>query len=124
WEIAWALTTALQATGRTDAAAWAEARPNLCEVECLRRLGLLAGEAGQRVYVVHLSTREAPQIVRQARADGLAMFAETAPHYLTLDKDDPRAMIARYNPAVKARDDREALWEALADGTIDCVASD
>jgi dihydroorotase-like cyclic amidohydrolase len=124
WEIASVLQQQLQDAGRTDAAAWTESRPNLCEVDCLQRIALLAREANCPIYGVHLTTREAPEILLEARAAGVDFAGETCPHYLMIHKDHPRALLAKYNPAIKAAEDSEALWAGLADGSLDCVGSD
>jgi dihydropyrimidinase len=124
WEIARALTAEVQASGRTDAAAWTEARPNICEVDCLWRLANLLQATEAKAYVVHLSTQQAPEILRTVRARGVEMYGETCPHYLMMHRDHPRAIVAKYNPAVKTTADNEALWQAVADGTINSIGSD
>jgi dihydropyrimidinase len=118
WELARHLSEALKATGRTDAAAWTDARPNVCEEDCLRRLAFWLEHTGSRAYAVHLSTRQAPEVLAQARAGGVELVGETTPHFLTMHRDHPNAMLAKYNPAIKGTEDVEALWAGLRDGAL------
>lgn len=85
----------------------------------------LVRDAGCRYHVCHVSTKESVEIVREARKSGIAVTCETAPHYLVLCEDDLQDDGRfKMNPPLRARADRDALVEALADGTIDCVATD
>lgn len=124
WEVPRQLRAELEAAGRTDPAAWTESRPNFCEVDGMQQVARFAADTGARVYAVHLSTREAPSILRESRGRGIDFYGETCPHYLSVHKDDPRAKLAKYNPAIKRSEDVEALWEAVIDGTIDCMGTD
>ena len=85
----------------------------------------LARETGCAYHVCHISCRESAELIRQAKRDGVDVTCETAPHYLLLDEndlqDDGRF---RMNPPLRAKADREALVEALLDGTIDMIATD
>jgi D-hydantoinase len=124
WEIVNALTAELQAEGRTDPAAWSDARPDFCEEDAIRRAIFLAGRTGCPLYIVHASTAEAPGLVSQARDQGQAVVAETCPHYLTVHRDHPLALAAKYNPAVKEEHDLEGLWVGLREGSISTLGSD
>lgn len=124
WEITRLLRARLEASGRTDAAAWTESRPSLVEIECLIRIALFAQNTGCSVYAVHLSAKESPQILRKFRALGVTIYGETCPQYLMIHQDHELAWLARAHPAVKGRADNEALWDAVIDGVIDCVGSD
>ena len=85
----------------------------------------LAAETGCRYHVCHISTSESVDIIRQARKSGVRVTCETGPHYLTLCEDDLREEGRfKMNPPLRSADDREALIEGLADGTIDVVATD
>ncbi len=78
-----------------------------------------------RYHVCHVSTKESVALVRDAKADGLPVSCETAPHYLVLTDADLRDEGRfKMNPPVRSAADREALREGLADGTVDCVATD
>ncbi len=85
----------------------------------------LAQETGCRYHVCHVSTKESVELVRRAKAEGIAVTCETAPHYLLLCEDDLQEDGRfKMNPPLRSREDREALIEGLLDGTIDCVATD
>ena len=85
----------------------------------------LAEETGCRYHVCHISTRESVTLIRAAKARGIRVTCETAPHYLTLCEDDLREDGRfKMNPPLRSAADREALIEGLADGTIDAIATD
>lgn len=85
----------------------------------------LAGETGCRYHVCHISSRESVRLIRQAKAAGIRVTCETAPHYLTLcQKDVLDHGRFKMNPPIRTADDREALIEGLLDGTIDAIATD
>ncbi len=126
--VAWA-TERLLAQGKTEPRHHPAARPSAAEGEATHRAIALAGLAGAPVFIVHVSCRVALEPIAAARARGAQVFAETCPQYLVLtaaDMDHPGFDMARYicSPPLRARDDQEALWAALADGTLDLVASD
>ena len=85
----------------------------------------LAAETGCRYHVCHISTRQSVEIIRQAKASGVKVSCETAPHYLTLCDDDlMEDGRFKMNPPLRSADDRDALIEGLKDGTIDVIATD
>ena len=91
----------------------------------IERDARLAEETGCSYHVCHISTRESVAIIREAKARGVDITCETAPHYLTLCEDDLQEDGRfKMNPPLRAAEDREALIEALADGTIDMIATD
>ena len=85
----------------------------------------LVAETGCAYHVCHISTKESVEIIRQAKKSGIDVTCETGPHYLTLDdsclQEDGRF---KMNPPIRGKADREALVEGIADGTIDCIATD
>jgi len=85
----------------------------------------LARETGCAYHVCHISCRESAELIRQAKKDGVDVTCETGPHYLLLDENDLQEDGRfRMNPPLRAKEDREALVEALLDGTIDMIATD
>lgn len=85
----------------------------------------LVAETGCRYHVCHVSTKQSVELVRRAKAAGLPVSCETAPHYLVLCDEDLREEGRfKMNPPLRSRADREALVAGLQDGTIDAVATD
>ena len=86
---------------------------------------VLCEETGCRYHVCHISTRESVELIRAVKARGVRVTCETGPHYLTLCEDDLQEDGRfKMNPPLRSADDREALIEGLADGTIDVIATD
>jgi dihydroorotase len=81
---------------------------------------------GARLHVQHVSTRQAVELIRAAKAGGLPVTAEATPHHLTLTSQDAAAMGPRgnVNPPLRTADDRDALRQALIEGVIDVIATD
>ncbi|SFS18631.1 dihydroorotase [Agrococcus baldri] len=100
--------------------------PSAAEAAIVARDAMLAEAAGARLHVCHVSTLETVEVVRAAKAKGIAITAEVTPHHLLLTEELVRSYDARYkvNPPLRADRDVRALREALADGTIDIVATD
>ena len=85
----------------------------------------LAAETGAAYHVCHISTKESVDIIREAKAAGVDVTCETAPHYLTLcDEDLQEDGRFKMNPPIRGAEDREALIEGIMDGTIDMIATD
>ncbi len=109
-------------SGRLGLAGW----PAVAEEAVIARDCLLAAHVGSRLHVCHVSTAGSVEIIRQAKASGWNVTAEVCPHHLLLTDDlaasyDP---IFKVNPPLRTSTDTEALRAALADGTIDVVATD
>ncbi|MCR4905150.1 MAG: dihydroorotase [Clostridiales bacterium] len=91
----------------------------------IRRDLRLAKETGCAYHVCHISTKESVALIRAAKAEGVDVTCETAPHYLILDDGDLREDGRfKMNPPLRSPEDREALLEGLRDGTIDMIATD
>ncbi len=107
-------------------ATWIASRPPEAEAEAVAMLVRLCRAHGTRVHVVHVACREAAAVIASARAEGLPVSAETCPHYLTFDGDAVPAGATAYKcaPPLRSAAQREALWNALADGTLQLVATD
>ncbi len=85
----------------------------------------LCGLTGCRYHVCHISTKESVALIRTAKSRGVKVTCETAPHYLVLCEDDLQEDGRfKMNPPLRSSEDREALIEGLADGTIDAIATD
>jgi dihydroorotase len=87
---------------------------------------VLAELTGAHVHIAHLSTAGAVRLVREAKARGVRVTAEVTPHHLLLTDEAVRSFDAnaKMNPPLRTKRDTEVLVEALADGTIDCIATD
>ncbi len=100
--------------------------PAVAEEAVIARDVLLAGHVGSRLHVCHVSTAGSVEIIRWAKSRGIAVTAEVTPHHLLLTDElaatyDP---VFKVNPPLRTAADVEALRAALADGTIDVVATD
>ncbi len=85
----------------------------------------LAKETGCKYHVCHISTKESVELIRQAKADGVDVTCETAPHYLIFtDNDLEEDGRFKMNPPIRSESDRAALIDGLKDGTIDMIATD
>jgi dihydropyrimidinase len=118
-----------QAAGLTAPRHHAEVRPPLAEAEATGRATKLAGIAGGWLYVVHVTCRGALDELRWARKQGLPVMGETCVQYLFFTRDDlarPDFEGAKFvcSPPLRGEQDRAALWEALADGTLQVLATD
>jgi allantoinase len=105
---------------------WLESRPDASEQAAIEMLVRFSGEYGARVHVVHLASALALPAIRTARAAGVSLTVETCPHYLTFSAEDigDGATAFKCAPPIRSRANRERLWEALAAGEIDLVATD
>ncbi len=101
-------------------------RPRESENEAIAQMIRLCRETGCRVHIVHHSSSDALPMLREARAEGLPLTVETCPHYLTFAAEEIADGATHFKccPPVRETENREKLWEALADGTIDMVVSD
>ncbi|WP_445516194.1 dihydroorotase [Streptomyces sp. NEAU-174] len=100
--------------------------PAVAEESIIARDVLLAAHVGSRVHICHLSTAGSVEIVRWAKSKGWNVTAEVTPHHLLLTDELVRSYdpVYKVNPPLRTEADVMALREALADGTIDCVATD
>ncbi len=100
--------------------------PALAEALMVRRDLRLAEAAGSRIHFSNLSTQESIDAVRDAKAQGLPVTCGTAPHYFSLEENEVAGWrtFAKVSPPLRSESDRQAVAEAVTDGTIDVVASD
>lgn len=101
---------------------WAAAGPACAEEDAVVRACRMSAEADQPLYLVHMSSELG---VKAAKANRPAtVFVETTSPYLSLTKHDESGLLAKMLPTIKDESDREALWEAVKDGTIDSLGTD
>jgi dihydroorotase len=100
--------------------------PSVSESTMISRDAALAGYEQARVHFQHLSCVESVEALRMAKEAGIAVSGEVTPHHLTLTDDLVRTLDSRFkmNPPLRTDADRRALVNALAEGVIDCVATD
>lgn len=111
-----------EVSGRLGLPAW----PGVAEDVIVARDVQLARHTGSRVHIAHVSTAASVEIIRWAKAQGIAITAEVTPHHLALGTDllagyDP---VFKVNPPLRPDEDREAILAALLDGTVDALATD
>jgi allantoinase len=101
-------------------------RPRAAENEAVALMIRLNRETGCRIHIVHHSSADALQMLREAKAAGAQLTVETCPHYLHFAAEEIAAGATEFKccPPIRERDNREQLWSALLDGTIDMVVSD
>lgn len=112
------------AASRQDTAAWSDSRPVWGELEAIRRMIAFADAAGVHLLIPHMGVGLGSEFLRQKVWGRARVSTETCPHYLVLDKDTDRGVLGKVNPPLRGRDHVDALWQRLADGTIDVMGSD
>lgn len=122
-------TAQLIAAGSSAEANHARAHTHASEVEAVNRAIVLAQRVNVPLYIVHVSSADATQLIARQRAMGATVFAETCPQYLTVsweDYADQGARAAAYlcSPPIREWDNQERLWTALQSGALDVVATD
>jgi allantoinase len=105
---------------------WLASRPREAENEAIALMIKLATEFNARVHIVHVSSSDALPVLRAAKSSGLAITAETCPHYLTFASEEIPDGASEFKcaPPIRESENREKLWEALSGGTLDFVATD
>jgi len=109
-------------SGRLGLSGW----PAVAEEAIIARDVLLAEHVGSRLHVCHVSTAGSVDVIRWAKSRGIPVTAEVTPHHLVLTEDlvESYNPLFKVNPPLRTAKDVEALREALADGTIDVIATD
>jgi len=119
----------LEAQGKLSPYYHAVSRPNIAEEEAVARAAKMVELTGSRIYIVHLSSKEGLAKVKEARDNGIDVFAETCPQYLLLDEErynEPDFGGAKYvmSPPLRTKESNEALWGGLNSGDLQVVATD
>ena len=115
--------------GKTEPLYHPLSRPPHTESEAVKRVIEMAAQTNCPIYIVHVSTKESVEHIRQAQANGQKVFAETCPQYLLLNDSVYQGSFeetAKYvlSPPLRKNDDSQALWAAMTDGTIQTVGTD
>jgi allantoinase len=105
---------------------WLASRPREAENQAIALMIELANEFNPRVHIVHVSSSDALPVLRAAKSSGLAITAETCPHYLTFANEEipDGATEFKCAPPIRESENREKLWQAVADATLDFIATD
>lgn len=117
----------LRAAGRNDPLAHLAARTDIVAIEALTRACTLAEWTGARIHIVHESCAGSLPYIRFFKERGVDLTVETLPQYLHLSAEmmlAPGGEVLRMNPPIRQASQREALWAAVVDGTIDMIATD
>ncbi|MDY0393559.1 hypothetical protein RWE15_02785 [Virgibacillus halophilus] len=116
----------MEQEGNMDPESYPDGRPALAELEAMERAILFAEKTGCRLYIVHMTVAEGGEMVRQAKRRGIQVSNETCPHYLLFDKSvlKEKGVFAKCNPPIRSYENKEALWDQLLKGNIDCIGSD
>jgi dihydroorotase len=120
------LVTGVMHDGELSARLGLRGIPAAAESACVARDIELAAATGGHVHICHVSTARACELIADAKRRGIRVTAEVTPHHLVLTDQAVASFdsMARVAPPLRSADDREALRRALADGTIDCIATD
>lgn len=112
--------------GRVSGRDHALSRPVITEVQSVERVLRFAKETGARVEIAHVSTPQAMELIKQAKQNGMDVYAETCPHYLFLNEDDLEKYgpFAKCNPPLRKQELVDQLWKYVNDGTVDYIGSD
>src|SRR4051812_36985813 len=103
---------------------WELAHPADAEALAIQTALYLAKMAGAHLYVVHLSSRQGLEVVRNARRLGRKFTVETTSPYLGIASDDPNQFLVKMVPPVRTKDHHDALWEGVMEGTINTIGTD
>ena len=116
----------MKAEGRTSGRDHALNRPVISEVQSVERVLRFAKETKARVEIAHVSTPQAMELIKEAKREGLDVYAETCPHYLFLNEDtlEKFGPFAKCNPPLRKQELVDQLWEYVLDGTVDYIGSD
>ena len=118
---------ALLKEGKTDAKYHALSKPPVSEDVAVADSAVMAGDSGAKVYCVHLSTRNSPEIIDNARKHGVDIYGETCPQYLILDDSFLNGKNGNEyicSPPLRKKEDNELMWKAISSGKIQAVGSD
>jgi dihydroorotase len=110
----------------TDPSFHSKMRPRIAAIRATEKALHLCARYDAPLYILHLSTKEELELVRQAKQSGLKVFAEATTHHLFLSEEDYAAFgtFVQMNPPLRTKEDQEALWEGIRNGTIDTLGTD
>jgi dihydropyrimidinase len=115
--------------GKTDMRYFTEAHPRLADIEATHKVIAYARQTHTRIHIVHVNTSEGAKLIDKARRSGLPVSGETCPHYLIFTEEvyktgEPEANYYVLAPVIRKARDRQALWQAIAKGGLQTIATD
>jgi allantoinase len=116
----------MQEMRREDPESWSEGRTYEAEPEAIWSVVGITEKVGNKLHIVHLSTKEGLNVIQWAKTQGLNVSTETCPQYLVFTTEDFKKMgsILKIAPPLRKEEDREGLWKGLKDGSIDFICTD
>jgi dihydropyrimidinase len=119
----------LMSNGNTEMRYYSEAHPRLADVEATHKVIAYARQLDTRIHIVHVNTQEGAKLIDKARREGLPVSGETCPHYLIFTEEvyktgKPEANYFVLAPVIREERDRNALWQAIATGGLQTIATD
>lgn len=111
---------------QTDPSIHSKIRSREVAIEATAQAIRLAEKYNTQLFILHVSTKEEMDLIRDAKRNELLVYAEVTPHHLFLTDEDYAiwGVKVQMNPPLRTRKDQEALWEAIHDGTVDTIGSD
>ena len=118
--------TKLKMENKLERADFFKSRPLIAEVLAVRNVIELARETGGSVHICHVSHPIVAEEIKKAKGEGVKITAETCSHYLTFTQDDmlKNGTLFKCAPPLRSYEAKEALWDYVIDGTLNCIASD
>lgn len=107
-----------------DLADWAETHPDYAEELAINTAARLSNIAGNKLYMLHVSTKRGIEEARRVKEEYEDIFVETTSPYLTIDKYDEVGLLALMDPPVRSPEDIDGLWEHLENDTVDTIGTD
>jgi len=109
-----------------DPISYTLSRPPEAEITAIKEVITLAKKTGVKLHICHLTTKEGLDLIRKAKSEKINVTCETCPHYLflTIEAMKEIGTFAKVNPPLRTKQDQDALWEGILDGTIDMIVSD
>lgn len=109
--------------GKSGLSVWSECRPSKSEHDTIVKVSTWARENSCELYLPHIGSAAAIDAIKKERGNGAKLFVETCPHYLTHSTDFDN-ITAKVVPPIRSKEDVHRIWEAVRDGTINCIGTD
>ncbi len=101
-------------------------RPRECAIKAVKKALDLTRKIKNRLYILHVSTKEEMELIKEAKDEGLEVYCETTPHHLFLDEEELKKQgnFVKMNPPLRTKEDIHTLWQAIKDGIVDTIGTD